>query len=68
MTSSVLAQSMVDARTLIEHLIDLDGIAKSRHQGRYSALCGIEVLAASMTTKESGFCRECIRKQVDRCT
>ena len=67
-TSSVLAQSMVDAVTLTEHLFDLDSIAESRHQGRYIALCGIEVLAASMTTKERDFCRECISKQVDRCT
>lgn len=68
MTGTVLVQTMVDARTLIEHLIDLDGIAECRHQGTYFALCGVEVLAASMTTEERGFCRECLRKQVDRCT
>lgn len=68
MTSTVLVQTMVDARTLTEHLIDLDTIAAARHEGRYTALCGTEVLAASMTTKERGFCRKCLRRQVDRCT
>ncbi|MGH3913439.1 MAG: hypothetical protein ACRDTC_08515 [Pseudonocardiaceae bacterium] len=68
MTSTVLVQSMVDSRTLIEHLIDLDTLAVARQVGRYTALCGVEVLAASLTTEERGFCRECLRRQVDRCT
>ncbi|MGH3937132.1 MAG: hypothetical protein ACRDTG_00625 [Pseudonocardiaceae bacterium] len=68
MTDTVLVQTMVDAQTLTEHLIDLDRITASRHQGRYIALCGIGVLAASMTTEERDFCRKCIRRQVDRCT
>lgn len=67
-TSSALAQTMVDARTLTEHLIDFDTFTAVRHQGRYVALCGTEVLAASMTTEERGHCRECFRRQVDRCT
>lgn len=67
-TSAVLVQSMVDTQTLIEHLIDLDGITECRHQGRYLALCDVEILAASMHTEERGFCRECLRRQVDRCT
>ncbi|MGH3939847.1 MAG: hypothetical protein ACRDTG_14700 [Pseudonocardiaceae bacterium] len=68
MTNAVLVQTMVDAQTLIEHLIDLHGIAESRHQGRYIALCGVGVLAASMATEERDFCRKCLRRQVDRCT
>lgn len=59
---------MVDARTLTEHLIDLDVIAVARSRGRYPALCGTDVLPASMTAKERGFCRDCLRRQVDRCT
>ncbi|MGH3939840.1 MAG: hypothetical protein ACRDTG_14665 [Pseudonocardiaceae bacterium] len=66
-TKAVLVQTMVDAQTLIEHLIDLDIIAAARSRGRYTALCGIEVLAASMTTEENRFCRKCLRRQVDRC-
>ena len=57
-TKTVLVQTMVDAQTLIEHLIDLDTLAAARSRGRYSALCGIEVLAASMTTEENHFCRK----------
>lgn len=47
---AILVQTMVDAQTLTEHLIDLDIIAVARSQGRYPALCGGEVVAASMTT------------------
>ncbi|MGQ0773638.1 MAG: hypothetical protein ACT4NY_04325 [Pseudonocardiales bacterium] len=68
MTSSALAQTMVDVRTLIEHLVDLDIITAVRHHGRYTALCGTDVLAASMTTEERGHCRQCLHRQVDRCT
>lgn len=56
---------MVDARTLTEHLIDLDTIVAARGGGCYTALCGAEVLAASMTAEERGYCRDCIRRQVD---
>ncbi|MGQ0774533.1 MAG: hypothetical protein ACT4NY_08970 [Pseudonocardiales bacterium] len=66
-TKAILVQTMVDAQTLTEHLIDLDVIAASRSRGSYLALCGVEVLAASMTTEESRFCQDCIRRQVDRC-
>ncbi|MGH3930271.1 MAG: hypothetical protein ACRDTF_09885 [Pseudonocardiaceae bacterium] len=64
---AILVQTMVDTRTLTEHLIDLDTLAASRSNGSYLALCGIEVLAASMTTEEQRFCQACIRRQVDRC-
>ncbi|MGQ0775513.1 MAG: hypothetical protein ACT4NY_14000 [Pseudonocardiales bacterium] len=66
-TRAILVQTMVDAQTLTEHLIDLDIIAAGRSRGRYTALCGAEVLAASMTTEQSRFCEDCIRRQVDRC-
>ncbi|MGQ0777655.1 MAG: hypothetical protein ACT4NY_25145 [Pseudonocardiales bacterium] len=66
-TKAILVQTMVDARTLTEHLIDLDVITTARSRGCY-ALCGVDVLAASMTTEERRFCEACIRRQVDRCT
>jgi len=66
-TRAILVQTMVDAQTLTEHLIDLDIIVADRSRGRYTALCGAEVLAASMATQEERFCEECIRRQVDRC-
>ncbi|MGQ0777767.1 MAG: hypothetical protein ACT4NY_25725 [Pseudonocardiales bacterium] len=65
-TRAILVQTMVDARTLTEHLIDLNTLAAARSHGRYTALCGAEVLAASMITEESRFCQVCIRRQVDR--
>ncbi|MGQ0777150.1 MAG: hypothetical protein ACT4NY_22505 [Pseudonocardiales bacterium] len=68
MSSAVLAQSMFDSRTLIEHLIDLDVMTAARSRGCYIALCGADVLAASMATEERDFCRPCLRRQVDRCT
>ena len=66
-TRAILVQTMVDAQTLTEHLIDLDTLAASRSRGSYLALCGTEVLAASMTTEEQRFCKACLRRQVDRC-
>lgn len=68
MTSAALAQTMVDSSTLTEHLIDLDIITAARQHGRYIALCGAEVLAASMSTEERGYCQDCLRRQVGRCT
>ncbi|MGH3937803.1 MAG: hypothetical protein ACRDTG_04085 [Pseudonocardiaceae bacterium] len=64
----ILVQTMVDATTLIEHLVDFDTITAARSRGIYTALCSVELLAASMTTEERGHCRKCIRRQVDRCT
>lgn len=57
---SVLATPVTDARTHCVHLVSDAGAAAGRaNAGRYVALCGAEVLAASLTTPESGYCGSC---------
>jgi len=43
----------------IVHLITEDAMAAGRSSGRYAAVCGGAVLAASLTTRECGYCRSC---------
>jgi hypothetical protein len=50
---------IVDARTHIQHLITHEVAAEYRHAGRYLALCGSMVLAASLTTPERRRCQMC---------
>lgn len=56
------AVGITDARTRVEHLMS-DAAMEHRHSGRYLALCGIEVLAASLTDPGRGQCQHC-REQV----
>jgi hypothetical protein len=52
---------MVDARTLQAHLLTDEALATGRRvNGPYIALCGTDVLPASLTAAERGFCRWCI--------
>lgn len=53
--------AVTDARTGSAHLVTEDAMAAGRRTGRYSAVCGVEVLAASMITPESGYCSSCTR-------
>lgn len=41
------------------HLVTDDAMAAGRRAGRYVAVCGSEVIAASLTTPESRHCRAC---------
>ncbi len=50
---------ITDAQTHLEHLVTEDSLAADRHSGRFRALCGIEVLAASLTEPGRGRCPEC---------
>jgi hypothetical protein len=51
---------MVDARTLVEHLLTDDAMAAGRRPGgSYAALCGLVVLPAALTVGERGSCRSC---------
>lgn len=43
------------------HLVAEDAMAAGGHAGRYLAVCGDQVLAASLTTPEGGCCRSCRR-------
>lgn len=45
----------------ITHLLTEDAVVIGRRLGRYVTCCGVEILAASLTTPESGYCRRCRR-------
>ncbi len=48
------ALGITDAQTHLEHLVTDESLAAHRHLGRFLALCGIEVLAASLTEPDRG--------------
>jgi hypothetical protein len=52
---------ITDAQTHIEHLVGEESMAAHRHAGRYLALCGTQVLAASLIDPGRGWCRQCTR-------
>jgi hypothetical protein len=52
---------IVDARTSMEHLITDESVAAHRHAGRYLAVCGAQVLAASLTAPQRSRCPACAR-------
>lgn len=54
-----LAVSVVDTRTGALHRVAVDIAALHRPAGRYPALCGAEVPAASLTTPATTACRRC---------
>jgi hypothetical protein len=47
---------MVDARTSMEHLITDESVVAHRHAGRYLAVCGAQVLAASLIAPQRSRC------------
>ncbi len=53
------AAGITDARTRVEHLMTDASAMEHRHSGRYLALCGIEVLAASLAEREHSRCQPC---------
>jgi hypothetical protein len=50
---------IIDAKTHIEHLMTDESAVAYRHSGRYLALCGVEVLAASLAAPDRGRCPMC---------
>lgn len=52
---------ITDARTRIEHSMTDESAARHRHSGRYLALCGVQVLAASLATPSRGRCGACVK-------
>ncbi|MGH3538127.1 MAG: hypothetical protein ACRDQJ_07455 [Pseudonocardiaceae bacterium] len=50
--------SMVDI-TGTEHLLTADAAADGLPRGRYSALCGQDVLPAALVAREARYCRLC---------
>ena len=61
-----LVFAVTDARVGTGHLVTQDAMAAGRRAGRYVALCGGEVLAASLTAGESGHCRSCRDRRAGR--
>jgi hypothetical protein len=60
---------MVDARTLEAHLLTDEALAAGRRgEGRYTALCGVNVLPASLTAAERGYCTSCVPVPAQRTT
>lgn len=51
--------SVVDARTGEAHQVTADSLDSGRVTGRYVAVCGAEVLAASLTAPPTRYCRSC---------
>ncbi len=51
---------IADARSQIEHLVTDEEFAAHRHAGRYLAVCGAQVLAASLSAPDRGRCRDCV--------
>lgn len=54
-----LVLSVVDTRTGMQHCVAADTAALHRNSGRYPAICGIEVPAASLSTPAVDTCRVC---------
>jgi hypothetical protein len=59
---AALVLSMVDTCTGMLHRIPIETAALHRHSGRYPALCGIEVAAASLTTPATDSCQDCVAR------
>ncbi len=57
---------LTDVRTGGAHLVTHEAAAAGRPAGRYRAVCGAIVLAASLTTPERASCRACERWRAER--
>lgn len=55
----VFVVEVTDARTGRAHLVTEKSFAVGCQAGRYGAVCGVEVLAASLATPEVGPCQLC---------
>jgi hypothetical protein len=54
--------AVTDARTHRAHLVTDEASTAGRRSGRYKALCGAIVLAASLTTPDRGRCDVCTHR------
>ena len=58
------AVEVVDARTLMGHVLTLDALSAGRvPEGRYIALCGMDVLPACLVEPGAGRCLDCADSQ-----
>lgn len=55
------AVEVIDAHTFTAHFLTMEALAAGRHpQGRYIALCGQDVVPASLTEPGNGRCSFCV--------
>ena len=59
MSGAALVLSVVDTRTRESHLVAIETAALHRRSGCYPALCGTEVITASLTTTSVRDCQNC---------
>ncbi|MGH4010892.1 MAG: hypothetical protein ACRDTH_22495 [Pseudonocardiaceae bacterium] len=59
--SAPVLLAVTDAQTSLAHLVTVQAMAAGRLHGRYTAVCGYPVLAASLTAPASGSCQDCRR-------
>jgi hypothetical protein len=62
MTGAILVLSVVDTCTGELHLVPVETAALHRRSGRYPALCGAHVAAASLTTEPARHCQTCAKR------
>ncbi len=60
------AVGITDARTRVEHLVTDVSAMVHRHAGRYLALCGVEVVAASLAERERAANDELVAALLER--
>ena len=66
MTAGALVMSVVDTCTEELHLIPIEAAALHRRSGRYPALCGAVVPAASLLTAPARHCPKCAKQARER--
>ncbi len=59
MTGAALVLSVVDGRSRVVHLVATETAALHRRSGRYPAMCGAEVISASLMTEPGKDCQDC---------
>jgi hypothetical protein len=59
---------ITDAWTRVQHSMTDESETAHRHSGRYLALCGQRVLAASLTTQERSQCHPCHQADIEQRT
>lgn len=59
-TETVPVFAMTDARTHCAHFVTEEDAAAGQAIGRYVAICGRTVIAASLTTPETSYCSSCV--------
>lgn len=62
MTDAALVLSVVDTCTGELHLVSVEAAALHRRSGRYPALCGAVVPAASLMTAPARHCLDCAKQ------